>query len=882
MSLVPPSDETLRAFDRGLLAPAEIDTVTGWLEAHPEAEERLRRLVGSDSDPAVEALRQPCVLAPELSALTAITSAAVQRVLVGSDAPPGATPEIPQRIRDYEVLRPLGQGGMGSVYLARHTRLQRDVALKFLLGQVASDPTYRARFEREMAVVGQLDHPHLIRAYDAGAEGEHLFLVMELLDGQDLARLVAQRGPLGLADACEVVRQAALGLDYAHEHGLVHRDVKPANLFLTRSGVVKVFDLGLARVTDGPASGGELSSQHTVLGTPDCMAPEQWVNAAVDRRADLYALGCTLFVLLTGRPPLEPDRPDSWASWMDAHRWQPPPELRQRLPDAPAELTQLAAALLAKDPKQRPASAGEVAQRLAPLAAGHALNQLLLSQGTDREIEAATPTYHLPPRRQFRTWWAALAVAAFVAALAVPSIWYFTQPRETPTNLPPGTLPGAAQSLLLTGQDHVELKDTAGMIDLNGAFTVEMWVKFGKGVQYFVGDESWLPVGWKRSVGQPGVKRTMGWVLRIYQGNRLNFRAAETTGEWFEASGPVLQFDDEWHHLAVSKDARVLRLFLDGKLQASANTSATTFVNCPSNLFIGVRANEGDNRVVNCSFRAFRVSREQLYDREFTPARELAKTNDTLVLLDFSVGGGRIVPDRSGKNHDGSITGGKWEMPPTTSARAAPSLFLSGKDHVELENSAGMIDLNGAFTVEMWVKFNKAVQYLAGDETWAGVGPPKITRPHGWVLRIEDGRMNITLAEEQKKDWVGFTGAPIAFDNHWHHLAVSKDAKVLRVFLDGASYLTIDTAKYRFVNCPLNLFLGPSNLQDPRAVNCAYRAFRVSDKQLYAAPFTPPPALDKTGDTLLLLDFSAGRGRVLRDLSGKGHDGLISGGRWED
>ena len=168
-------------------------------------------------------------------------------------------------------MRPLGKAD-GQRYQARHTRLQRDVALKLLLDHIASDPVYRARFEREMAVVGQLDHPNLIRAHDAGAEGPHLFLVMDLLEGQDLARLVAQRGPLSVADACEIVRQAALGLHHAHEHGLVHRDVKPANLFLTQSGLVKVIDLGLARATTGLVGTGALSSGHTVLGTPDCMA----------------------------------------------------------------------------------------------------------------------------------------------------------------------------------------------------------------------------------------------------------------------------------------------------------------------------------------------------------------------------------------------------------------------------------------------------------------------------------------------------------------------------------------------------------------------------------------------------------------------------------
>jgi serine/threonine protein kinase len=126
-----------------------------------------------------------------------------------------------------------------------------------------------------MVVLGQMDHPNLVRAHDAGTEGEHLFLVMELLDGSDLAALVPANGPLPVAGACEVIRQAALGLHFAHEHGLMHRDVKPGNLFLNRAGTVKVIDLGLARALGRTLAVQPLSSVHTILGTPHYMAPEQ-------------------------------------------------------------------------------------------------------------------------------------------------------------------------------------------------------------------------------------------------------------------------------------------------------------------------------------------------------------------------------------------------------------------------------------------------------------------------------------------------------------------------------------------------------------------------------------------------------------------------------
>src|SRR5262249_33677503 len=151
---------------------------------------------------------------------------------------------------------------------------------------------------------GRLEHPNLVRYTDAGEVEGKLFLVMELLDGEDLAKLVKARGPLPVAEACALVRQAALGLQHAHEQGLVHRDVKPSNLLLTTAGVVKVLDLGLARLCAAGPAGEALTSATQLMGTPDYMAPEQLLDShAVDARTDLYSLGCTLYHLLAGDPP---------------------------------------------------------------------------------------------------------------------------------------------------------------------------------------------------------------------------------------------------------------------------------------------------------------------------------------------------------------------------------------------------------------------------------------------------------------------------------------------------------------------------------------------------------------------------------------------------
>lgn len=181
----------------------------------------------------------------------------------------------------YRLDKKLGQGGMGTVWKAFHTRLKKPVALKVLSAHLLRDPALVARFEREMEAVGKVDHPAIVRAMDAGdIDGTH-YLVMEYVEGTDFGELVKAKGARTVRDACEMVRQAAVGLAYAHKNGLVHRDIKPSNLFLTKDGKVKVLDLGLARLQGeglGADPGAGLTSTGQILGTPDYMAPEQWEN----------------------------------------------------------------------------------------------------------------------------------------------------------------------------------------------------------------------------------------------------------------------------------------------------------------------------------------------------------------------------------------------------------------------------------------------------------------------------------------------------------------------------------------------------------------------------------------------------------------------------
>ncbi len=286
-----------------------------------------------------------------------------------------------RRLGDYELLEELGRGGMGTVYKARQVFLNQVVAVKILPRRGLDDPQAVNRFLREMQSIGALGHPNIVRAYNAGsASGVH-FLVMEYVDGISLQRFVGvgppQGGLLGIGAACEIVRQAAAGLQHAYEHQLVHRDIKPANLMLAREGQVKILDLGLAKLHSESRGDDRLTLPGATMGTVDYMAPEQWENsAAADIRADIYSLGCTLFFLLTGKPPYGAPDYDSSRKKLMAHAVAAIPPLRESCADVPEELEEVYEAMLAKKPEDRYSTPAEVAEAVAEFADAEELAEI--------------------------------------------------------------------------------------------------------------------------------------------------------------------------------------------------------------------------------------------------------------------------------------------------------------------------------------------------------------------------------------------------------------------------------------------------------------------------------------------------------------------------
>ena len=264
----------------------------------------------------------------------------------------------------YRLLRLLGAGGMSSVYLAEHTTLRGKVAIKVLPVKRVDKTSYLARFEREAREAFRLTHPNIVRTLDLDTSGKIHFIVMEYVEGDDLNARVKRTGPLDIREAADFIRQAALGLEHAHEEGLVHRDIKPANLIVDKRGTVKILDFGLA-LAGGDEGDASLTQafDEKVLGTADYLAPEQVRNShQADRRSDVYALGCTFHFLLTGRAPFANG---SISERLQAHLTKPPPNLLEARPDVPPALVELYFRMMDKHPTARPQTAQEVADALA-------------------------------------------------------------------------------------------------------------------------------------------------------------------------------------------------------------------------------------------------------------------------------------------------------------------------------------------------------------------------------------------------------------------------------------------------------------------------------------------------------------------------------------
>ena len=378
---VHPTDQILQSYGLGKLDDVSSESVSQHLEGCSDCQSRVAEM---SSDSFIGRLRG-AQGRPQKSA-TSWAQSPVSQTDHGPSvviAPPSAETMPPGLADhpDYEVIKELGRGGMGVVYLAHNRLLGRDEVLKVMARHIMERPGLLARFLAEMRAVARLQHPNIVTAYSAFRLGESIVFAMEYVEGLDLAKLVKTKGPLPVAHASYFVSQAAQGMQHAHEQGMVHRDIKPGNLMLSHKGsraVIKVLDFGLAKATrEAPPVDGGLTNPGQALGTPDYMAPEQIRDAQkADIRADIYSLGCTLYYLLSGGPPF---RAENLWDLYQAHHSMDAKLLNFVRPDVPGELAAVVAKMMAKEPERRFQTPSEVALAVAPFFKKASANVLLLN-----------------------------------------------------------------------------------------------------------------------------------------------------------------------------------------------------------------------------------------------------------------------------------------------------------------------------------------------------------------------------------------------------------------------------------------------------------------------------------------------------------------------
>jgi eukaryotic-like serine/threonine-protein kinase len=283
----------------------------------------------------------------------------------------------------YIILDRVGSGSMGRVYRAHHVMMDRVVALKIIAPEISSNERVVARFQREMKLVGRLDHPNVVRAFDADQINRVLYIVMEYVAGMSLGERLKTKGPIPAAEMVDYAAQAALGLAHAHDQGIVHRDIKPSNILLNEDRRIKILDLGLGVLMEADAAATFATADGIAVGTVDYMSPEQACGREVDGRSDLYGLGCSMYHLMTGKLPFPGDSPIERLGKRISGRHTP---ITDYLPEMPASFVRVLDKMLAHKPHERYATAGEAAAAL----------QSLIKPKTTRP--AANPaSAHAPP-----------------------------------------------------------------------------------------------------------------------------------------------------------------------------------------------------------------------------------------------------------------------------------------------------------------------------------------------------------------------------------------------------------------------------------------------------------------------------------------------------
>lgn len=571
------------------------------------------------------------------------------------DAVAEAPLPVPEKLGDYQIIDRIGGGGMGTVYKALHVRMGRIVALKVLRPEIQQNPVLIQRFNREVRAAARLTHPNIVAALDAREQDGLHFLITEFIAGLDLEQTVRAHGRLPMAAAVDCILQAARGLDYAHRQGVVHRDIKPANLLRDERGVVKILDMGLARLdADAGNTALELSNSGMVLGTAAYMAPEQARDVRqADARSDIYSLGCTLFYLLTGRPAF------SGATALDtvlSHIREPIPALTSVDASFPPELERIFAQMVAKNIQDRFQTAAEVIAALERLQLPLETEQTAVSGRESAAIDSGSPTLSIKasqsgtphrsghtglngPRVNSRMWIAGL-VALMLLGIIVTTVIVFRGTNPPPTDNRQFALSFNGTSSYVAAPT---LQPMAGQ-----TYTLEAIVEpNGSRLSNVI---SWLGPDWM-ALYLDREQKSWGLARRLQGESHLI-----VTDRPAELNTTV--------HLAGIFHGGDLQLFVDGKRSAS-QTAAFLLPETAGGLYIGgvpaskLPADQND-RFFDGRIHAVKISRGMRYTRGFQPPPALETDSQTLALYRFNAGQGTIVKDDSGHGHDAQIYDAEW------------------------------------------------------------------------------------------------------------------------------------------------------------------------------------------------------------------------------
>jgi len=452
-----PPEQLLQAFQLGNLPEPSLDDIADHLESCARCE-TLAQQLDSECDPIVAAIRQPTGTGVQVTRILQRPAPTPAQNAPLADPGqiafpfllPAVRPDEIGRLGNYRVLRLLGKGGMAFVFLAEDVALMRPVALKVMKPDLGRDEFGGQRFLREARIMAAIKHENLVTVYQAGQEGDTVWLAMELLEGESLNQRLDRSGPIEIPEVLRLAKELTNGLAGVHGHGLLHRDLKPANIWLEApNDRIKILDFGLARFMNDKSN---LTLPGTVLGTPAFMAPEQARGEATDARSDLFSLGCVLYAICTGVKPFGAENTMSVLNALAVHDPRPIHEVN---PAIPKPLSDLVTQLLAKAPDERPASANAVLERLRQLETQLAAPRTHSEKLSRQPVSAAPALAQLDPaRRRIGQRWVMLGLATMLLGLLVYAVW--TLLPTAPRARLPASEPSAPGIIYLSSLQEIE------------------------------------------------------------------------------------------------------------------------------------------------------------------------------------------------------------------------------------------------------------------------------------------------------------------------------------------------------------------------------------------------------------------------------------------